>query len=88
MEIAEIIVNTFAEDPIIFAPEVSNPGFLNFRLTTTWLQEQVEVISEKGENWADLNLGQGSKIQIEFVSANYPKPQTFAPTNPNCAFPR
>jgi len=70
MEIAEIIVNTFAEDPIIFAPEVSNPGFLNFRLTTTWLQEQVEVISEKGENWADLNLGQGSKIQIEFVSAN------------------
>ena len=70
MEIAEIIANTFAEDSVIFPPEVSPPGFLNFRLTTAWLQEQIEVISGKGENWADLNLGRGSKIQIEFVSAN------------------
>ena len=46
------------------------PGFINIRLTDSFVQGQVEHIIASGEAFADLSIGAGCKAQIEFVSAN------------------
>src|SRR3972149_3520604 len=55
------------------APEIENvtvapPGFINFTLKNGWLAGQVDAILESGQAYGNIELGQGKKIQIEFVS--------------------
>ncbi len=50
--------------------EVAPPGFINFFLKTDWLASQVNVILDAGKSYGNINLGHGSKIQVEFVSVN------------------
>jgi arginyl-tRNA synthetase len=50
--------------------EVAPPGFINFKLKTNWLTSQVDYILKSGENFGNSDAGKGSKIQLEFVSAN------------------
>ncbi len=49
---------------------VAPPGFINFRLKKSWLAAQVDTILLAGERFADSQAGKGTKIQLEFVSAN------------------
>jgi len=56
-------------DEIIHA-EVAPPGFINFFLKSDWLASQVNVILDAGQSYGNINLGHGSKIQVEFVSVN------------------
>ncbi|MBI4185943.1 MAG: arginine--tRNA ligase [Chloroflexi bacterium] len=60
---------------IVRGPEVGNisvapPGFINFTLKTDWLTGQVDGILQAGESYGDLDLGRGSRVQLEFVSVN------------------
>ncbi len=51
--------------------EIAGPGFVNFRLAPTWLHDVLtEVIVEGEANYGRLNLGDGLKVNVEFVSAN------------------
>ncbi len=51
--------------------ELAGPGFVNFRLAPTWLHEVLrEVVTAGVENYARLDVGQGQKVSVEFVSAN------------------
>jgi arginyl-tRNA synthetase len=51
--------------------EVAGPGFLNFRLDDTWLHEVLsQVVSEGEEGYARPRVGDGQRVQVEFVSAN------------------
>jgi len=50
--------------------EVAPPGFVNFHLSDTWLARQVEEIAAAGPAFTRIALGQGQKVQVEFVSAN------------------
>jgi arginyl-tRNA synthetase len=70
-EIAEIICE-FIEDKegYIEKIEVAGPGFINFFLSSKYLYKILQEIEEKGELFGRSNLGQGKKVQIEFVSAN------------------
>lgn len=70
LDIAEAIVARMPSDPAIEPPEVAKPGFINFRLSHAFLQAQVEHIIAHGPAYADLDLGQGAPVQVEFVSAN------------------
>ncbi|MEA3442318.1 MAG: arginine--tRNA ligase [Chloroflexota bacterium] len=49
---------------------VASPGFINFTLRDDWLKEQVEMILTDSEAYGNLDLGKGSRVQVEFVSAN------------------
>ena len=49
---------------------VAPPGFINFRLSTTWLTKQVDAILKEGLAFGNLAIGKGQKVQVEFVSAN------------------
>ena len=50
--------------------EFVSPGFLNFFLSSSYLQETLKrIVAEKGE-FTRFSLGENRKIQVEFVSAN------------------
>src|SRR5205814_3383414 len=50
--------------------EVAAPGFINFGLSTEWLQRQVDAIVRDGDEFGRVDLGHDRSIQIEFVSSN------------------
>ncbi len=51
--------------------EIAGPGFVNFRLAPTWLHDVLaEVVAGGVEGHARPEVGGGTKVNIEFVSAN------------------
>jgi len=51
--------------------EVAGPGFVNFRLHDSWLQDALRDVVEQGEaRYARSNAGDGLKVNVEFVSTN------------------
>jgi arginyl-tRNA synthetase len=51
--------------------EIAGPGFVNFRLASTWLHEVlIEVVDQGESDFARLSIGAGSSVNIEYVSAN------------------
>ncbi len=51
--------------------EIAGPGFVNFRLAPTWLHDVLTDVVTKGErDYARLDLGGGTSVNIEYVSAN------------------
>jgi arginyl-tRNA synthetase len=58
------------EDTEIEKVEVAGPGFINFTLRPHWLAQAMRLIREKGENYGQLEVGRGKRVNVEFVSAN------------------
>ena len=50
--------------------DIAGPGFINFFLSQNALTSVVIHILEANEAFGESNVGQGEKVQIEFVSAN------------------
>ncbi|PIS38981.1 MAG: arginine--tRNA ligase [Candidatus Nealsonbacteria bacterium CG08_land_8_20_14_0_20_43_11] len=77
-QVAEtIIAEIKALKPDLFAKiEIAGPGFINFFLSEKYLQAQVAEILKEKENYGDLKIGAGKKIQVEFISANPTGPLT------------
>jgi arginyl-tRNA synthetase len=65
-DIAGIITPSSEIDSIAAAP----PGFINFTLKSGWLTKQVDSILTTGAAYGNINLGQNSRVQLEFVSVN------------------
>ncbi len=70
MVIAQTLVEFMPLLPELASITVAPPGFINFMLRGEWLAKQVDVIIDAGEDYGNINLGRGQKIQLEFVSAN------------------
>ncbi len=68
--IAEALAEELAKDPRIAAVDVAGPGFINMRLTAAVWQDIVKVILTTGLDYGRSTLGNGAKVNIEFVSAN------------------
>ncbi len=56
--------------------EVAGPGFINFFLSKEYLQKQVSAILKEKEKFGQLKIGQGQKINVEFISGNPTGPLT------------
>ena len=57
--------------PHVVAVEIAGPGFVNFRLADSWLHDVLaEVVAQGVENYARLDVGTGTRVMVEFVSAN------------------
>jgi arginyl-tRNA synthetase len=55
----------------VVSVEVAGPGFVNFRLADSWLHEvMIEVLTAGEDRYATPDIGQGERVQVEFVSAN------------------
>jgi len=70
LTIANDIVSLIASTPEIDRVVVAPPGFINFALKSDWLTSQVNSILKAGDSYGNIELGQDSRIQIEFVSVN------------------
>ena len=70
MAIALALANLMAKAPFLASVEVAKPGFLNFRLSPSWLTQQVEEILAEGERYGAVPLGNDASVQLEYVSAN------------------
>jgi len=70
LAIAEEITRLMAAAPEVDTITVAPPGFINFTLKNEWLTSQVAEILKAGEAYGNSDLGQGSRVQIEFVSVN------------------
>ena len=49
---------------------VAKPGFINFTLKDGWITRQVDDILAQQDNYGNVDIGGGQRIQIEFVSIN------------------
>jgi arginyl-tRNA synthetase len=70
LAIAEALVGLIPSAPEIASVTVAPPGFINFTLKDAWLAQQVEAILSAGESYGNIDFGQASRVQIEFVSVN------------------
>ena len=68
--IANDMVGLMVPGPEISRITVAPPGFINFILKSDWLVSQVESILAAGDSYSNINLGQGKRVQVEFVSVN------------------
>jgi len=69
LEIANRIVKHLTAPDYIGSVEVVG-GYINFKLSNTWLRQQVDTIVTQGETFAWLDVNNGKRAQVEFVSAN------------------
>jgi len=69
-QIAEALAGRLAADPRIAAAEVAGPGFLNLRLAPVVWQGVVRAALAGGHDFGRSTMGQGLKVNVEFVSAN------------------
>ncbi len=70
LAIAEDMVGLIVPTPEIDTITVAPPGFINFTLKSDWLTKQVDAILAAGDSYGDIDLGQGKRVQLEFVSVN------------------
>src|SRR5687767_9497116 len=50
--------------------EVAGPGFINIRLVPEIWQEELRTILSEGEDYGRSQLGAGTRVNVEYVSAN------------------
>lgn len=50
--------------------EAIEPGFINFYFSKQYLASQVSEIINKASSYGSLDIGEGKKVSVEFVSAN------------------
>lgn len=70
-DIATILIKHLdTEGTWVTACEIAGPGFINFRLDPTWLTGVIPEVLTMEKDYGKVNVGQGKKVQVEFVSAN------------------
>lgn len=69
-DIAEKLAEKLTDDPRISTAEVAGPGFLNLRLSAVVWQSVPSAILTQGDAFGRSDMGQGRKLNVEYVSAN------------------
>ncbi|MCD1259975.1 arginine--tRNA ligase [Paenibacillus athensensis] len=70
-QIAEqLIAHLNKEKVYISGADIAGPGFINFRLDKSYLYPVIGEVLAQGADYGRVNVGQGLKVQVEFVSAN------------------
>lgn len=68
--IADELAARLRGDSRISSAEVAGPGFLNLRLSPGLWQDVTRAALTEGRDFGRSTLGQGRKVNVEFVSAN------------------
>ena len=68
--LAEALVGELAKLPLVESVSIAGPGFINLTLSrTAWLTE-LAAIATLGADYGRSNLGGGTTVNVEYVSAN------------------
>lgn len=69
-EIASLIADTLTGKPNYQGIEVAGPGFINIRFSNTlWYNVLKEILIQEN-NFGSSTIGNGTKVNVEYVSAN------------------
>ena len=68
--IAQHVADNIPDAPFVDRVWAAKPGFVNFALRDAWLTSQVEAVLQAGTSYGASDVGQGRKVQVEFVSVN------------------
>ena len=69
-DIADALAVKLSDDARVTNAEVAGPGFLNLRLAPDLWQNVVKSALLSGADFGRSDMGQGLKVNVEFVSAN------------------
>ncbi|MGI3184961.1 arginine--tRNA ligase [Nioella aestuarii] len=69
-DIAEALAGKLAADARIETAEVAGPGFLNLRLSDATWRSVIAGVLAAGADYGRSDMGQGQKVNVEYVSAN------------------
>ncbi len=69
-EIAQSITEHLPAHEAITRTEIAGPGFINFFIDAAAGRAVIARVLTEGERFGRSNVGQGEKVQVEFVSAN------------------
>ncbi|MDD9330781.1 MAG: arginine--tRNA ligase, partial [Bartonella sp.] len=50
--------------------DIAGPGFINIKFKQSFWQNALKAMIEKGISYGQIEIGQGKKVNIEYVSAN------------------
>ena len=67
---AKITENMDFDGTYIEKCAIAGPGFINFYLKQNWLYDGLKLIDEMQADFGKINIGNGKKVMVEFVSAN------------------
>jgi arginyl-tRNA synthetase len=69
-KIAEEIVSHIDRGDTFDRIDIAGPGFINFTFTRSFICRELGELLTKSDTFLTENVGNGKKVQIEFVSAN------------------
>ncbi len=69
-DIADALAQRLVADDRITAADVAGPGFLNIRLAPSVWQGVVGAVLQQGTSYGQSQMGQGKRVNVEYVSAN------------------
>ena len=69
-ELAELLKEKIETLPDVMRVEIAGPGFINLTFQPHFWHQIVTVIQQEGNSYGNSLVGEGQKINIEYVSAN------------------
>ncbi|WP_339766410.1 arginine--tRNA ligase [uncultured Pseudosulfitobacter sp.] len=69
-DIADALAAKLVADDRVVSADVAGPGFLNLRLAPVVWQGVVGAVLAQGTDFGRSDMGQGRKVNVEYVSAN------------------
>ena len=69
-KIAEDMINAIEDKAFFEKIEIAGPGFVNFTFSKEYLYSGLKDLLKLQRDFLRCNIGQGKRVQIEFVSAN------------------
>jgi len=76
-KIAEAITEHIELDGSYFKSfSIAGPGFINFVVSDKWYSDILQTVETSGDKYGAVNVGNGARVMVEFVSANPTGPMT------------
>ncbi len=69
-KIAEELVISIKDEHVFDKVDIAGPGFINFTFSKDYLHAQIKELLQHKSGFLREDIGKGSRVQIEFVSAN------------------
>jgi arginyl-tRNA synthetase len=67
---AELLAEALKHHDAVTEITIAGPGFLNWRLADRFWHDRLRDVLSSGRRYGDSALGQGRKVNVEYVSAN------------------
>lgn len=70
LDTAQEISEELKKDSVFSDINISNPGFINFRVSSSFLRESLQNLYSNFNSSTKINIGENKRYNVEFVSAN------------------